>query len=134
MADDEFLSAEQLEVIGSLAEDGHLGATAYSTRMLVREVRASRAARAADEERVRSVVREAAWEQFCMHDNESIVNADWIEIRDAIATRAAKQLATAPLRLSESDRDVMLRMRKSIQYDGEFTNMLDRLLATRSAP
>lgn len=37
--------------------------------------------------------------------------------------------AHAAVRLSAPDRDILLRMRKSIQYSGEFTALIDRLIA-----
>lgn len=84
------------------------------------ELRQLRSALAADRDRVRSVVVRAI-------DQLSDLG---IVARDRIATRVADQLATAT-GLSIEDRDVLLRMRKSIQYSGEFTALLDRLLGAK---
>ena len=46
-------------------------------------------------ERVRSVVDDAVSAEMGRHDNESIQDADWSEIRHAIADRVAEQLAGA---------------------------------------
>lgn len=45
-------------------------------------------------------------------------------VADAVALRLSRQVPS----LSPTDRDIVLRMRKSIQHTGEFTAFLDRLL------
>lgn len=95
MAGDD-LSDEQLDVIGNLAESGALGATAYSTRQLVREVRRHRSAVAASKERVRRTVMRA-YDDEMVARNQGATGSQARHINDfidAIATRAAEQLAT----------------------------------------
>ena len=109
------------------------------------ELRDLRAARAADEERVRSVVREAVLQAFEAYDHG--YNANRAEMVDHAAARAAKQLATAAVRLSEDDLRGMQLIRLHLDEAGhdwrEGTALadvqlarlfLDRLLATRGAP
>lgn len=91
---------------------------------LVIEVREHRAALAADEERVRSVVREAieAGYGFAVDNAEISEHDGWHrtaptiewpltskieEHLDAITTRAAKQLASAAVRMTEEDREAL---------------------------
>lgn len=130
---DEDLSEEQLEVIGKLAESGALGATAYSTRQLVREIKRHRSALAADGERVRSVVEQIAREEFTdKYDNDEIVNADWVEIRQRIASRAAEQLATAGVGLSDVDRVRLRSVRELLDKQPDVwdleANLIDRII------
>lgn len=89
------------------------------------------AAVAANKERVREVVRIAIADEVGGPIGEYGTARIDCESVDRIATRAAEQLATTAAGLSAPDRDVLLRMRKSIQHTGEFTALLDRLLATR---
>lgn len=96
---------------------------------LVDEIRRHRSALAADRERVRSVVREAMTQAYA---NGRGLNSYAAADLDAIATRAAEQLATALVGLSEEDR-VRLRniadlLRKQpVCWDMEAA-LLDRLL------
>lgn len=59
------------------------------------EIRRHRAARAADGVRVRAVVESEVSREMGQHDNDSIQEADWSEMREAIASRVADQLAPA---------------------------------------
>jgi len=118
----------------------------------VAEIRRRRAAQTSSAERVRSVVREStlallderklyvvkpqqptmgeialeAYGHGRACDAVALQGDDLRDAADAIADRVASQLAVPAL--SAEDRDVALRMRKSIQHTGEFTAFLDRLL------
>jgi len=118
-------------------------------------------ARAADEERVRSVVREAidaelterklyvvkphqqTMNEIVLHayghqqacDAVALQGDDLQSLLTAIATRAAKQLATAAVRLSD---DEVKQLRHHIEDHkvtcGYSCSIIERLLATRSTP
>jgi hypothetical protein len=99
------------------------------------ELRERRAAGAADKERVRAVVDAAVFEQLCMHDNQSIQETDWTEMRLAIADRAAEQLSGVPGGLSEPDRraltDLRLREQRSLEAIGHLgADVSDGIKAT----
>lgn len=110
-----------------------------------RQRNALQAAVLANEERTREVVREAAKQEInvCYYDDGLQARAIWVHgttrlgcvcaVANAIAERAAKQLAVA-IPLSAEDRDILLRMRKSIQHSGEFTDLIDRLLGREAVP
>lgn len=92
------------ETIKSFSSD-HLGRAHEMLYSAIAEIRRHRSALAADGERVRGVVEQIVREEFTgKHDDATIVNADWMEIQRTIATRAAEQLATAGVGLSEDDR------------------------------
>jgi hypothetical protein len=100
---------------------------------LIEEIRRHRSALAADEERVRSVVRAEM--------NELIANDGPVttpEEVDYIATRAAKQLATAAVRLSEDERNHLLSIRSQLRCSQHMWRSeiatLDRLLVTGDKP
>lgn len=94
-------------------------------------IRQLEAAQAADEERVRSVVKEA-----CLAVERTAVTAVRIEKLDAIIDRAAKQLASAAVRLTDEDVDTIRHIRlELIDANCRFIPalpFLDRLLATVS--
>jgi hypothetical protein len=98
------LTDEQLEGMSMwnrdvMLDERHRAVGALLVRMAVDEIRRHRADRAADEERVRSVVREAVLSTLHEMDGQCRADRDEQAARliqsDAIATRAAKQLATA---------------------------------------
>lgn len=96
-------------MIEDLAESGALGATAWATRQLVREVKRHRSALAADGERVRSVVLAALDE---LTEGWSYIDrAHAGPAKDAIATRAAEQLATAVPLLTVDDKALLFQVR-----------------------
>jgi hypothetical protein len=73
--------------------------TETEKRMLA-EIRRNRAAKAADAARIRDVVSYATYKEFAgKYDDCTIVDADWTEIRTAIADRCVEQLATPAVRL-----------------------------------
>lgn len=88
----------------------NVGGESGFVRPLIDEIRRHRAAKAADEERVRSVVREAMV--------AALTTAEWralnligvthfdqvVPLADTIADRAAKQLASAAVRLTPEER------------------------------
>lgn len=99
------------------------------SRQAAAEIRRHRADLTADEERVRSVVRDVVTE----------VAIDWSPklsavtlpmLADAIATRAAEQLASAAVRLSANDRQVLNELSGHMKLTATEQSLLDRLLAT----
>lgn len=115
------------------------------TSQALRELQRRRAEQAAGREHVERVVREMARERpsgsackFCertdcdtdcyfadMHNGTARrTAAEW---RAEGARRVADRLSVPVL--SAGDVDVLLHMRKSIQYDGDFSRLLDRLIA-----
>jgi hypothetical protein len=120
---------------------------------LLAEVKRHRSALAADEERVRSVVSEIGRAMIAAQVNAGA----WLDslylqgpaFVDAIATRAAKQLATAAGKLSEEERRALKRMRVREETTASAIGFLDagiladtqtaialidRLLATGAKP
>jgi hypothetical protein len=124
---------------------------------LEREIAQFRAAAAADEERVRSVVREAAMAELTERklyivkpqqptmgeialeayghgkscDAVALQGDDLQAQLDAIASRAAKQLASAAVRLSDNDRRVLIELSGHMKLTAAEQSLIDRLLATR---
>lgn len=125
------------ELIRFTVDSRHIDMCAIHTAL--KELQRHRAARAADEERVRSVVRDALDELF----NAGELRANDAAYRLAIAARAAKQLASAAVRLSEEELRGLQLMRRHLDEGShdwrEGTAMsdvqsariaVDRLLAT----
>jgi hypothetical protein len=115
---------------------GLLPGTAGMLESLLREVEHYRALLAADENRVRNVVREACEEAWSL-DREEVTQGQ----TERIAARAAKQLATAA-GLSEDERNhllsvrALLRERNAVHADlwsAEIAT-IDRLLVTGAKP
>lgn len=102
------LTDDQLDSIeDSLGGPQQVAASKSETCRMLAELRRHRSARAADAERVRSVVREV----ICSR----IVRGDRIETMDdvmAIADRVAEQLAGAVVGLSEGERETLATVRK----------------------
>lgn len=102
------------------------------------ELEQSRSARAASAERVRDVVAEAA---IAVLERAGIKEPHSSSDADAIATRAAEQLATAAVGLSAEERGAILRMRGRISEMPPMGNgdevalsaVLERLLASPPA-
>jgi hypothetical protein len=112
------------------------------------ELQRHRTARAVDEELARSVVREAIVSLLPTHGGWCYGNTHpaTAEVADHIATRAAKQLATAAVRLSDGELRGLQLMRLHLDEGGHdwragtamsdvqsACDMLDRLRSTRSA-
>lgn len=128
------LTDEELAHEWSIEESRHED---WPGRRMIIELQRHRASRAADEERVRSVVREA----FVEVSERS--GAQFVQryIED-IATRATKQLASAAVRPSEEDVATLDLIRDEVGYgisvvedaDGSkrdrCCSLLDRLIAT----
>lgn len=115
------LTEKELNLVFTAIDGDHDGIVDFMTRLAI-EVKRHRAAKAADKERVRSVVDAAAIRVLSALENYETHD----EAAHAIAERAAEQLSGAAPVLSEKDRDIAIRMRKSIQHTGEFTALLDR--------
>lgn len=76
---------------------------------------------------IAAVVVDAVNAEFAYkHDNDSIVNADWSEIRGAIAARVADKLAH--LTLSETNRETLEDLRDSYCVTEDESILLTRLL------
>lgn len=88
---------------------------------------------AADEERVRSVIGAAAMEEYPDLTNDACMR---------VAARAAKQLATSTMRLSDDERGVVSRMVGRVYElvpmgngdEAALGALLDRLLSTGAKP
>lgn len=141
------LTDERLaELVHWSSNDGYGGMPDTHTALL--ELQLLRAAVVANEEWVRAAVREAIREAVAIAIN-SIDRIDIGAMIDAIATRAAKQLATAAVRLSADEQDVLVNLRTrertaldaighlgaDVRVGMERTiAVLDRLLATGAKP
>lgn len=86
-------------------------------------------------EQILEIVSDAVNAEFAhKHDNDSIVNADWIEIREAIASRVADKLAHLTLNAEERETIAWLKqLLGSIAYRveprrGPALDLLTRLL------
>jgi hypothetical protein len=115
------------------------------THALLKELQRHRAAVAANQERVREVVRAAVVAECWPNDDDG----SRARVSDAIATRVSEQLAGAAVQLSDEDVTLVRRVRErlaEIPFDGYGWHVdeakrtrdtevaaLDRLLATRGA-
>jgi hypothetical protein len=127
------LTDKELALVFSAIDADYDGLVDWVTRLAI-EVKRHRSAIAADRERVRAVVRKSVHDALCIHDNDSIQLADWTEMGDGVATRAADQLAMPAVKLTEEERGSLLRIRKIIdcfntsKHRTEDLALLDRLL------
>jgi chromosome segregation ATPase len=98
-----------------------------------RERHELQAARADDEERVRSVVERAA--AAVLGPNGPTCN-DWSSAAAAIATRAAKQLATAAPVINDQERNHLTELLSECTVDDypAARQAIERFLAARSSP
>lgn len=101
---------------------------------LERELAGLRAAVAANEERVRGVVREAVVAVLSRLPTNT-GDENYAPLADAIATRAAKQLATADVRLSDGEDNHLgeLLCEPCINKYPLARQAIERLITTRSA-